>query len=121
MGWNFLLRSGANHAPNQTTALISTSLAIASCSAEPKSAVGASLSGGIRFEHRAHERNDGKTMLIVTPVRSVAQDQTIIEQEARTYAEAFANRTCPKGYNFYGDSPVGGRKAEHTYVFQCTQ
>jgi hypothetical protein len=106
----------------QTIALISIGLAIASCSADPKSAVGASLSGGVRFEHRAHERNDGKTMLIVTPVRGVAQDQTIIADEARTYAEAFANRTCPKGYNFYGDSPVGSsRKGEHTYTFRCTQ
>ena len=106
----------------QTIALISIGLAIASCSADPKSAVGASLSGGVRFEHRAHERNDGKTMLIVTPVRGVAQDQTIITDEARTYAEAFANRTCPKGYNFYGDSPVGSsRKGEHTYTFRCTQ
>ena len=108
--------------PIQIVAPILIGLAIASCSADPKSAVGASLSGGVRFEHRAHERNDGKTMLIVTPVRGVAQDQTIIADEARTYAEAFANRTCPKGYNFYGDSPVGSsRKGEHTYTFRCTQ
>ena len=33
---------------------------------------------------------------------------------------ALANRTCPAGYNFYGDSPVGSsRKGEHTYTFQC--
>ena len=106
--------------PSQTIALISIGLAIASCSSDPRSARCRSLSGGVRFEHRAHERNDGKTMLIVTPVRGVAQDQTIIADEARTYAEAFANRTCPKGYNFYGDSPVGSsRKGEHTYTFQC--
>ena len=52
----------------------------------------------------------------------IPQDQTIIEREARTYAETFANRTCPRGYNFYGDSPVGSSKrGEHTYTFQCTQ
>jgi hypothetical protein len=108
--------------PSQTIALIAMGLAIAGCSSEPSSVVGASLSGGMRFEHRAHERNDGKTMLIVTPVRGVAQDQTIIADEARTYAENFAGRTCPKGYNFYGDSPVGSsRKGEHTYTFQCNQ
>ena len=105
----------------QIIALVLTVLAIASCSADPKSVIGASLSGGVRFQHRAHERNDGKTMLIVTPVSGVAQDQTIIEREARTYAETFANRTCPRGYNFYGDSPVGSsRKGEHTYTFQCS-
>ncbi len=95
---------------SQIIALISTGLAMASCSAEPKSAVGASLNGGIRFQHRVHERNDGKSMLIVTPVRGVAQDPTIIEQEARTYAEAFANQTCPRGYNFFGPvRPAAGR------------
>ena len=105
--------------PSQTIALISLGLAIASCSSDPRSASGRSISG-VRFEHRAHERNDGKTMLIVTPVRGVTQDQTIIADEARTYAEAFTNRTCPKGYNFYGDSPVGSsRKGVHTYTFQC--
>ena len=105
--------------PIQTIALISLGLAIASCSSDPRSASGRSISG-VRFEHRAHERNDGKMMLIVTPVRSVVQDQTIIAGEARTYAETYANRTCPGGYNFYGDSPVGSsRKGEHTYTFQC--
>ena len=54
---------------HQTIALLLIGLAMASCSADPKSAVGASLSGGVRFQHRVHERNDGKTMLIVTPVR----------------------------------------------------
>ncbi len=53
---------------HQTIALFLLGLAMASCSADPKSAVGASLSGGVRFQHRVHERN-GKTMLIVTPVR----------------------------------------------------
>jgi hypothetical protein len=93
---------------------------MASCSADPKSAASASLSGGIRFQNRVHERNDGKTMLIVTPVRGVAQDTTIIEQEAQTYAEAFANQTCTLGYNFFGHGPPGGWKAEHTFVFKCT-
>ena len=69
---------------HQTIALFLIGLAMASCSADPKSAVGASLSGGVRFQHRVHERN-GKTMLIVTPVRG---------RGARTYAEAFANQTC---------------------------
>jgi len=107
--------------PSQTIALLSIALAIASCSADPKSVIGTSLSGGVRFQHLAHERNDGKTMLIVTPVRGVAQDQTIIEQEARAYAETFANRTCTKGYNFYGDAALASRKGEHTYTFQCNQ
>ena len=105
--------------PSQTIALISTGLAIASCSSDPKSIVG-SLSG-VRFQHRAHERNDGKTMLIVTPVRDVAQDQTIIAQEAWSYAETYANRTCPKGYNFYGYGTLMARRGEHTFVFQCNQ
>ncbi len=106
--------------PSQTLALISIGLAIASCSADPQSASGRSSSAGVRFEHRAHERNDGKMMLIVTPVRGVVQDQSIISNEAKTYAETYANRSCPKGYNFYGDSPVGSsRKGEHTYTFQC--
>ena len=105
----------------QIIALVLTVLAIASCSADPKSVVGASLSGGVRFQHRVHERNDGKTMLIVTPVRGVVQDQTIIEQEAWTYAEALANQTCPRGYTFFGHGPPGGWKAEHTFVFQCTR
>ena len=60
-------------------------------------------------------------MLIVTPVRGVAQDQTIIEQEARAYAETFANRICTKGYNFYGEAVLASRKGEHTYTFQCNQ
>ena len=107
--------------PSQTIALISIGLAMASCSAEPKSVVGASLSGGVRFQHRLHERNDGKTMLIVTPVRDVAQDQAIIAQEAWSYAETYANRTCPKGYNFYGYGTLMARRGEHTFVFQCNQ
>ena len=107
--------------PSQTIALISIGLAMASCSAEPKSGSVGSLSGGIRFQHRVHERNDGKTMLIITPVRGVVQDPTIIEQEAWSYAEAFANQTCPRGYSFFGQGPPGGWKAEHTFVFQCTQ
>ena len=106
---------------HQTIALFLIGLAMASCSADPKSAVGASLSGGVRFQHRVHERNDGKTMLIVTPVRGLVQDSTIIERGARTYAEAFANQTCTRGYNFFGHGPPGGWKAEHTFVFQCTQ
>ena len=61
---------------HQTIALFLIGLAMASCSADPKSAVGASLSGGVRFQHRVHERNDGKTMLIVTPVRGVGRDPT---------------------------------------------
>ena len=67
--------------PSQTIALISIGLAMASCSAEPKSGSVGSLSGGVRFQHRVHERNDGKTMLIVTPVRGVVQDQTIISRK----------------------------------------
>ena len=57
-------------------------------------------------------------MLIVTPVRGLVQDSTIIERGARTYAEAFANQTCPRGYNFFGHGPPGGWKAENTFVFQ---
>src|SRR5687767_14458255 len=108
-----LLRAGTDMRP-QNIALFLIGLAMASCSADPKSAVGASLSGGVRFQHRVHERNDGKTMLIVTPVRGLVQDSTIIEREAWTYAEAFANQTCPRGYNFFGHGPPGGWKAEHT-------
>ena len=52
----------------------------------------------------------------------VVRDPAIIADQSRSYAEAYANRTCPKGYNFYGDGPLGGsRKGVHTYVFQCNQ
>jgi hypothetical protein len=79
-------------------------------------------SKGIRFEHQTGERNDGKTTLVVTPVSGVVRDPAIIADQSRSYAEAYANRTCPKGYNFYGDGPLGGsRKGVHTYVFQCNQ
>ena len=36
-------------------------------------------------------------MLIITPVRGVVQDPTIIEQEAWSYAEAFGKPDLPKG------------------------
>ena len=78
--------------PSQTLALISIGLAIASCSADPQSASGRSSSAGVRFEHRAHERNDGKMMLIVTPVRGVVQDQSIISNEARPMQTVAAPR-----------------------------
>ena len=115
-----MLRSGTDHAPPDHCSLRDRPRD-GQLLSDPKSAVGASLSGGVRFQHRVHERNDGKTMLIVTPVRGVVQDQTIIEQEAWSYAEAFANQTCPRGYTFFGHGPPGGWKAEHTFVFQCTQ
>ncbi len=82
--------------PSQTIALISLGLRLPAAQLIPSPLV-ADHPARVRFEHRAHERNDGKMMLIVTPVRSVVQDQTIIAGEARTYAESYADRTCPKG------------------------
>ena len=61
----------------------------------------------------AHERNDGKTMLIVAPVRDIAQ-------EAQAYAETYANRTCPKGYNFYGYGTLMARRESTHLSFNAT-
>lgn len=105
----------------KNTALLSLSLAIANCSADPKTGTvsSKSLQSAIRFEHRTQARSDGKTLLIVTPVSGVVQDRTIIEREAQTYAEAQASRACPGGYDFYGHVALMSRKGARTYVFQC--
>ena len=100
-------------------ALVATGLAVASCSADPKAGSVGSLSERIRFEHRTHERTDGKTALTVTPVSSLVRDQMVIARETQAYAEAFASRTCPKGHNFYAHAVLASRKGEQTYVFQC--
>lgn len=106
--------------PLKVLALIATSLVLADCSTDPMSSSVGSLSEGIRFDHRIHERSDGKTALTVTPVSSLVRDQMVIARETQAYAEAFASRTCPKkGYNFYAHAALASRKGEQTYVFQC--
>jgi hypothetical protein len=100
----------------QLAALLSVSVAIAGCSTDPRDR---SFVTGTRFEHRTQPRSDGKTTLIVTPVAGVVRDEMIISQEAQSYAEAFAHRTCPKGYNFYGAAALYMRRGERTFVFQC--
>jgi hypothetical protein len=55
----------------------------------------------------------------VTPVAGVVHDETIISREAHSYAEAFTHRTCPTGYNFYGDAALRPSKRERTFVFLC--
>ena len=100
----------------QLTTLLMVGVAVVSCSTDPSDR---SLVSGTRFEHRTQPRSDGKTTLIVTPVAGVGQDEMIISQEAQNYAEAFASRTCAKGYNFYGAAALHMRKGERTFVFQC--
>ena len=43
----------------------------------------------------------------------------VIDGRAHTYAENFAKRACPKGYDFHTDTPLTSRRNVRTYVFQC--
>ena len=102
-------------------ALVATCLAIASCSTDPNTGIvsTSSTKGYQRFEHRTEKLRDGKTKLTVIPAAGIAQDVGSLDRAAQTFAESFANSACPKGYDFYASGPLGSRKSELTYVFQC--
>ena len=94
---------------------------IASCSTDPNTGnvSTSSTKGSQRFEHRLEKLPDGKTKLTLIPASSFAKDAISIEREAQIFAESFAISACPKGYDFYASGPLGSRKSELTYVFQC--
>ena len=76
--------------------------------------------GSVRFEHRTEARSDGKTVLIVVPTINFVGDRAVMDREAQAYADRYANQSCPKGHDFYGNAPLGsGRNNERTFVFKC--
>jgi hypothetical protein len=96
---------------------------LAACTTSPQSGKvdSKSFQSSTRFEHRTQTRPDGKTLLIVAPASSIVQDQTIMERESRTYAEAQANHACPKGYDFYAEGALMSRRTERSYIFKCKE
>ena len=102
-------------------ALVTTSFAIASCSTDPKTGNvdTGSINGTLLFEHSTERRSDGKTKLTVVPVAGFGQDEAAIDGKAHAYAQSFAKSTCPKGYDFYANTPLTSRRNERSYVFQC--
>jgi len=107
--------------PLKLIALVYTCFGIVSCSTDSETGTvsTSAIKGSLRFEHRTEQRRDGKTKLTVIAASGIAQDAASLERAAQTYAESFANSTCPKGYDFYSDAPLQAQKSERVYVFQC--
>ena len=74
---------------------------------------------GVRFEHRAERRSDGKSVLVVFPMTEIVDNRVHLDREAQAYAGRYANQACPKGHDFDGSAPIANRGNERTFVFRC--
>jgi hypothetical protein len=82
------------------------------------------INQAVQFEHTHTVLPSGKHRLTVTPNTGAVQNDSLAVQLAQTYANDFAARTCPKGYDYYAEETATtkrSRKAsfQQTYIFEC--
>lgn len=104
--------------------IATVALGLADCSSDPQAGAWRFASGGPSFEHTIEKLPSGRNKLVVTAASGPGLSEDFVAQQARGFAYDVAQKTCPKGYDFFADVPLeakGPARAarQKTYVFQC--
>ena len=95
-------------------------LCAVACGCSTNARTGSIGSAGLRVEHRAEALGGHKTALTVIATTGALDSGADIDREAQAYADRYAKQACPRGHEFYTDSPIAKRGNERTFVFGCS-